>query len=66
MAARLATLRDDYVDTSFGRLDGLRDRGDLRHHLRAGLLAKPVTKIGFDASPSALTKGGTLFSLGAG
>jgi hypothetical protein len=30
-----ATLRDDYVDASFGRLDGLRDRGDLQHHARA-------------------------------
>jgi hypothetical protein len=30
--ARLATLRDDDVDASFGRLDGLRCRGDLQHH----------------------------------
>jgi hypothetical protein len=35
IAARLATLRDDYVDASFGRLDGLCDRGDLQHHPRA-------------------------------
>jgi hypothetical protein len=29
-------------------------------------LAKPVTKIGFEGEPARLTKGGTLFTVGAG
>jgi hypothetical protein len=33
IAARLAALGDDDVDAALGRLDGLRDGGDLQHHL---------------------------------
>jgi hypothetical protein len=41
ISARLATLRDDHVDTSFSRLDGLRDRSDLQHYPRADSVRLP-------------------------
>jgi len=41
ITTRLATLRYDHVDASFGCLDGLRDRGDLQHHLRADSVSLP-------------------------
>jgi len=41
VTARLAALRDDYVDTSLSRMDGLRNRRYLQHHERADIVDLP-------------------------
>ena len=41
IAAGLAALRDDDVDAALGRLDRLRDGGDLQHHARPGRMRLP-------------------------